>query len=527
MKRVRTFLIMNCILSTVFAGTVLAAATPSNSVIDTKKLDQIVESAMAEFQVPGLAIAVVSQDKLLLAKGYGVRDIGNNKPVTAQTLFGIASNTKAFTTAALAMLVDQGKLSWDDPVIKHIPEFQLADPYVSREMTIRDLLSHRSGLGLGAGDLLIWPDTDKSTSEIISALRFIKPASSFRSKYAYNNLMFVVAGEVVARVSGQSWQEYVEQQMFRPIGMNTTAAGYSRIAANNDNRAVGHIPMNNQLQRYPLDYLEDFRGAGAIASNVAEMSLWLRTQLAHGVMPSGERLFSEAQQQQMWQQHITTNVSAESFKSTRQQFAGYGLGWSVDDYFGYKRLSHGGGILGMVSQVTLIPEKQLGIVILTNQQAFPAINAISREVLEQALALPDTDWVKELGTKYHQYRAKVYQQSGPVKLAHIQPALANVNYVGLLQSDWYGEVNIEEIDGKLRIRFSHTPKLQGWLVHHSGNRFVVQWDDKLMEAEAYIDFVLNAEQQLQSATMQLVNPDITDFSFDFHDLTLNVVKPKA
>lgn len=525
MKLVPTFLILSCLLSGSDAVATSVNQTSVAATLDLKKIDQIVASAMAEFQVPGLAIAVVSQDKLLLAKGYGVRDIGNNQPVTAQTLFGIASNTKAFTAAALAMLVDQGKLSWDDKVIQHIPEFQLFDAYVSREMTIRDLLSHRSGLGLGAGDLLIWPDTNKSTADIIKALRFIKPANSFRSEYAYNNLMFVVAGEVVARVSGQSWQQFVEQQLFSPLGMTTTAAGFSRIAADNQNRAVGHIPMDNKLQRYPLDYLEDFRGAGAIASNVSEMSLWLRTQLANGVMPDGKRLFSAAQQQQMWQLHINSPVSKDSFHSTRQQFAGYGLGWSIDDYFGYKRLSHGGGILGMVSQVTLIPEKRLGIVILTNQQAFPAITAISREVLEQALALPDQDWLKELSGKYHSGREKLYKNAGPMQLTEVQPALTNSHYSANFASDWYGHVSIKEIDGKLRIKFSHTPKLQGWLVHHSGNRFVVQWDDRLMEADAYIDFQLDTGQQVQSATMQLVNPEITDFSFDFHDLVLTVTKP--
>lgn len=524
MKLVPTFLILSSLFhgANVVAASVDPVSAPAQ--IDLQKIDQIVTSAMTEFQVPGLAIAVVSQDKVLLAKGYGVRDIGNNQPVTAQTMFGIASNTKAFTAAALAMLIDQGKLSWDDKVIEHIPEFQLFDAYVSREMTIRDLLSHRSGLGLGAGDLLIWPDTNKSTTDIIKALRFIKPASSFRSEYAYNNLMFVVAGEVVARVAGQSWQQYVEQQLFKPLGMTTTAAGFSRIAADNQNRAVGHIPLDNKLQRYPLDYLEDFRGAGAIASNVSDMSRWLRTQLANGVMPDGKRLFSAAQQQQMWQLHINSPVSSNSFQSTRQQFAGYGLGWSIDDYFGYKRLSHGGGILGMVSQVTLVPEQKLGIVILTNQQAFPAITAISREVLEQALALPDQDWLKELSGKYHSGREKLYKNAGPQQLTDVQLALANAHYSANFASDWYGHVNIKEIDGKLRIKFSHTPKLQGWLVHHSGNRFVVQWDDRLMEADAYIDFQLDAGQQVQSATMQLVNPEITDFSFDFHDLVLSVTK---
>lgn len=526
MKFFRTIFMLGALTGCSLASAATADKTATAAPLDVKKIDQIVASAMTEFQVPGLAIAIVSQDQLVLAKGYGVRDIANQQPVTEQTLFGIASNTKAFTAAALAMLVDQGKLSWDDKVIQHIPEFQLADPYVSREMTIRDLLSHRSGLGLGAGDLLIWPETDKSTADIIKALRFLKPASSFRSEYAYNNLMFVVAGEVVARVSGQSWQEFVEQQLFKPLGMSLTTAGYSRIAATQQNRAVGHIPMNNQLERYPLDYLEDFRGAGAIASNVYEMSLWLRTQLANGKLPNGDQLFSASQQQQMWQLHINSAVSPSNFNLTRQQFAGYGLGWSIDDYFGYKRLSHGGGILGMVSQVTLIPELKLGIVILTNQQAFPAITAISREVLEQAMALPDTDWVKELGTKYQRQRQQLYKKAGPSKLANIQPALPNSFYSAEFTSDWYGKVSITEIDGKLRISFKHTPKLQGWLQHHSGHRFVVKWDDRLMEADAYIDFTLDPNHKVLSARMQLVDPDITDFSFDFHDLDLTANQPE-
>jgi len=517
MKLARTVFIIGGLLSSS-----LAHAFESNTVVnlDLATLEPIISTAMEEFQIPGLAIAVVSRNQLLLAKGYGVRDVDNQQPVTAETLFGIASNTKAFTAAALALLVDQGKLSWDDQVIRHLPEFQLFDPYASREMTIRDLLSHRSGLGLGAGDLLIWPDTNKSTAEIIAALRFIRPAHSFRAEYAYNNLMFLIAGEVIARVSGKSWHDFLEAELLTPIGMRQTAASFSRIAANNQNRAVGHIPMDQQLHRYPLDYLEDFRAAGAMASNVQDMSLWLRLQLANGLLPDGKRLFSAVQQQQMWKLHTPAAVSADSFKSTRQQFAGYGLGWVIDDYFGYKRVSHGGGILGMVSQVTLIPEQQLGIVILTNQQAFPAINAISREIMEQVLKLPERDWVSELATKYRSDRQKLYQKQGPAKLEHIQPALPSSYYQVQLQSDWYGNVSIQERAGKLRITFSHTPKLQGWLEHHSGHRFIVRWDDRLMEADAYIDFEFDQNNKARRARMALVNPDITDFSFDFHNLTL-------
>ncbi|MDN3380099.1 MULTISPECIES: serine hydrolase [unclassified Pseudoalteromonas] len=492
----------------------------SHAEIDTKQLNQVIENSMARFDVPGMAVAVVENDKVVFAKGFGVSHLNTGKKVNKNTLFGIASNTKAFTAAALAKLVDEDKISWDDKVIDHLPEFRLYDPYVTREMTIRDLLSHRSGLGLGQGDLMIWPDTDKSVEEILAGLKYLKPASSFRSKYAYNNLMFVTAGEVVARVSGMSWNDYIEKNILQPLKMENSRAGFSRIPSSNKNWATGHIPMDGKLNPFFVNYLEDFRGAGAIASSVSDMSQWLRTQLAGGKMPNGEQLFSEKQQAQMWHPHITSMASEKAYEAYHQQFRGYGLGWSIEDFHGVKKLAHGGGILGMVSQVTLVPEKNLGIVILSNQQAFSALSAITYEVLEDAFDLEDKDWVEDLAKKHFEGKQKAYANAEPEAPADYQPQLPNISYTGTLHDDWYGDVIIEELDGKLRIDFTHTKRLKGQLEHYTGNTFIVKWDEKLLEADAFIQFQMSPKNRVQSADMRAVSTSVTDFSFDFRNLNL-------
>jgi len=499
----------------------LASATFSSwAQINTNNLEEVIKTSMARFDVPGMAVAVVQDDQVVFAKGFGVSNLNTNAQVNKDTLFGIASNTKAFTSAALAKLVDEGKLSWDDRVIDHLPEFRLYDSYVTREMRIRDLLSHRSGLGLGQGDLMVWPSTDKSIEDILAGLKYLKPASSFRSQYAYNNLMFVTAGEVVARVSGISWNDYIEKNILKPLHMDNSRAGFSRIPKSNKNWAIGHIPMDGKLNPFFVNYLEDFRGAGAIASSVSDMSQWLRTQLAGGKMPNGEQLFSEKQQAQMWHPHITSMASKSAFEAYHQQFRGYGLGWSIEDYHGFKKLGHGGGILGMVSQVTLLPEKKLGIVILSNQQAFSALSAVTHEVLEDALELEDKDWVEDLADKHFAGKQKAYANAKPDAPADYQPQLPNINYTGTLHDDWYGDVIVEQLDGKLRIDFTHTKRLKGTLEHYTGNTFIVKWDEKLLEADAFIRFEMSSQNRVNSAKMHAVSTAVTDFSFDFRNLNL-------
>lgn len=234
-------------------------------------IDAYVARVMKTFEVPGLSLAIVKDGQIVLTKGYGVRETGKLEPVDEHTLFGIASNTKAFTATALAMLVDEGKLRWDDPVVRHLPWFQLYDPYVTRELTVRDLLTHRSGLGLGAGDLLFWPGTTFTRDEILHRMRYVKPASSFRSRYAYDNILYLAAGQIIPAITGKSWDDFVRERIFSPVGMTsstTTVSGFKR----GQNVATPHARIEGQVQPIPWMNIDNTAPAGAINSSAADMA---------------------------------------------------------------------------------------------------------------------------------------------------------------------------------------------------------------------------------------------------------------
>src|SRR5262245_8844076 len=271
-------------------------------------LDSYAARVLKEYEVPGFAVAIVKDGKVALAKGYGVRKLGEPASVDEHTLFGIASNTKAFTSAALAMLVDEGKISWDDPVTKHLPTFQLYDPYVTREMTIRDLLTHRSGLGLGAGDLLWWPPTDYSREEIIRRFRFVKPATSFRSRYAYDNVLYMIAGQIIPAVTGKSWDDFIKERIFRALSMDESNTSVTAFRPG-DNIATPHAPVEGHIQPIKPIALDNVGPAGSINSNVSDMSRWVMIQLFHGRVPVVDntlQLFSERQSREMWSPQTIT-----------------------------------------------------------------------------------------------------------------------------------------------------------------------------------------------------------------------------
>ncbi|RUO81068.1 serine hydrolase [Idiomarina tyrosinivorans] len=488
-----------------------AQAQTAEHIRDTAK------QTLQAFNIPGLAVVAVKDGKVILAEGFGVRDIKTQQPVNAETLFGIASNTKAFTAAAMATLVEQGRLDWDDKVIDYIPEFRLADPAITQSLTIRDILSHRSGLGLGAGDLMIWPNTDKSVDEIIAGLAHVPIDHGLRERFAYNNLMFLTAGEIIHRVTGMPYRDYITKTFLEPLNMDKTTVGFSHIPKSNNNVAVGTIEMDGELHRFPLDFLEDFGGAGAIAASVDDLSNWLITQLNGGVSPTGKRIFSEDSQHQMWQLTTPLPVSDER-ANDGTYFAGYGMGWFLKDYHGVKQVYHSGGILGMLSLTTLIPEKNFGIVVLSNQQAFGGLTAITQEALEQLLNLPDRDWVKEQAEKYHESMQNK-TEFAIEKPANPRSALALENYAGTYHDAWYGDVSLTLQDGKLRVSFTHTPMLKGTLEHYNGDTFIIRWDEPLLEADAFLHFSVDKDSQVQGATVEAAAP-FTDFSFDFQDLQL-------
>ncbi|HLG17003.1 MAG TPA: serine hydrolase [Blastocatellia bacterium] len=504
----------------------LAAVPGSDTPPD---LDGYAAQVLKEFEVPGLAVAIVKDGKVVLAKGYGVRKLGDASPVDTQTLFGIASNTKAFTAAALAMLVDEGKISWDDAVIEHLPSFQMYDPYVTRELTIRDLLTHRSGLGLGAGDLLFFPPSTYSREEIIRRLRFVKPATSFRSKYAYDNVLYLVAGEVIHSVTVKSWDDFVKERIFAPLGMTASNTSVSALRPG-DNFATPHARAEGRVFAIEPSNLDNNAPAGSINSNVAEMAKWMIVQLDGGLIrDSNRRLFSERQSREMWsaQTILPLGDPPPLLAALKANFAAYGLGWGLTEYRGHKTVSHTGGLPGYVSRVTLVPDMKLGIVVLTNQEAGAAFQALTYHTLDHYLGASETDWITAYQTLTKQGEARAAEVEKKAKAARAtdsRPSLDLSRYAGRYRDAWYGDVTISLENGKLVLRFSHSPALVGDMEHWQYDTFIARWRDRSLNADAYVTFALKPDGSIDRMKMAPVSP-LTDFSYDFQDLLFAPAPP--
>ena len=508
----------------VAAVPLLAAASPLP--LSEHAIDSTAERVMRTFNIPGLAIGIVKDGKLVYAKGFGVRASGAVARVDADTQFQIGSNTKAFTTAALAMLMDQGKLRWDDKVSDYLPDFQLYDPNVTREFTIRDLLTHRSGLGLGAGDLMFLPDTDFSRSEVIHNLRYLKPVTSFRSQFAYDNLLYIAAGQIVERVSGQSWESFVEERIMKPLKMKGCAAAYDRLTAR-DNFASPHAEVEGKLTRIPVQSLKVVGPAGTINCSINGMAEWLKTQLAAGRKPQGGDLFSAARSDEMWSM-TTPQILNETLASlTRTHFRGYGLGWEMEDEFGYKLLWHTGGVPGTVTWVGMIPELKLGLLVFTNQQDVFGMEALAHQILDAYEGAPKRDWPALAASyKESQAAAGVKATAGERAAPREPPPLPLAAYAGLYHDAWRGDATVALEGDHLVLTVSRTKELQGRLESFSGNVFIVRWNNRSLDADAYVRFSQGFGASVEGMTMKAVSPD-TDFSFDFQDLDFRKSDPQA
>ena len=484
-------------------------------------LDAYIARDMKAFDVPGIAIAIVKDGKVVLAKGYGVRKLGDPTPVDENTLFGIGSNTKAFTSAALASLVDAGKISWDDKVYERLKGFQMYDPYVSHEMTIRDVLTHRSGMGLGEGDLLFWPHTTFSRDDIIYRLRFMKPDSSFRSHYAYDNLMYIAAGQIILAVTGKSWEDYIREKILLPLGMNTSNLSTNAFRPGDD-YASPHSRVDGNLQVIPFQDLDNAAPAGAINSSVAEMSKWIQLQLNHGKFPGrDDRLFSERQSREMWTAQTLTPISSgdSPLAVLRPKFSAYALGWGVRDYQGRRLVSHSGGVSGFVTRVMLVPEENLGIVILTNAEQGGAFESILFHVLDSYFGLPPSEWTtafKAAADQREQEAKKVMAESGKGRATNSKPSLPLEKYAGIYNDAWYGPVTVRHSNGALVFSMDHTPKAVADLQHWQYDTFKAHWRDRTIE-DAFVTFTLNPDGTIDHFTMAAVSP-LADFSFDYQDL---------
>lgn len=499
------------------------SAVSIHAQIEDQQLDKLIQETLTTFEVPGISVGILKDGKVVYAKGHGVRSLTTKKDMTSETLVGVASNSKGFTCFALAMMIDEGKLNWDDPVRKHIPEFQLYDPWVTENFTVRDLVTHRSGMGLGAGDLMFFPEgNDFDVDDVINGVKYLEPESSFRSKFAYNNNMFIIAGEVLKRVSGLSWEEFIETKIMKPVGMTSSKASYNRVT-DKSNIIEAHTRAEGKVVQIPHDWSETANAAGGIVSNVPDMLTWAKFLMNDAVTESGERLLSEAQFHELWQLQTPLTVRPGDWYDSN--FRGYGLGWFVTDVKGgHKQVYHTGGLIGTVTQFTMIPDLDLAIVVLTNQMNGNAFNTITNTIKDSYLGYEDRNWLKqydERNTSFLKYndsiKAEVFSQFEKIKGTPILPKPEQI--VGTYSDDWFGDIIISHDENGYNIKSVRSSRLFGELLPYNATTYVAKWNDRSYDADVFVMFTLNEKGEAVSATMKYIAP-ITDFSFDFHDLKL-------
>jgi CubicO group peptidase (beta-lactamase class C family) len=489
-------------------------------------LDTYAARAMQTFGAPGMAVAIVEGDKIE-TRTYGIRELGSPDRVDAHTTFPIGSNTKAFTSTALAILVDEKKLDWNDHVADRLPGFQMYDAYASHEMTIVDLLVHRSGLGLGEGDLMFVPDTDRTRAEFVQSIRYLKPASSFRRGFAYDNVLYAVAGQLLQAISGQTWEAFIKQRIFDPVGMHDAAVDYK---AQGPDRVAPHARTSQAIRGMGPESVLTFghmsgpvAPAGAIYASADDMARWLRVQLMHGDLGNDKRLFSAAQSKMLWTPVTIVPItpSPAPVAASTPNFQAYALGFFIQDYRGHKIITHSGAIFGGLSALVIIPDKHVAFAVMINSEDGGARWAVFYRLLDHYLGLPSTDWIASYRQALDGIHAQAMQS---LRTRQTQmhpdrgPSLRMSAYAGIYRDPWYGTMTISTIgkSDKLGIRFDRSPGMEGALEHSQYDTFRTRWSDRAIE-DADLTFDLDPDGKVIGVRMKAVSPT-ADFSFDYQDL---------
>ncbi|HVF16931.1 MAG TPA: serine hydrolase domain-containing protein [Steroidobacteraceae bacterium] len=509
LRRIALVLTAMCVSSCATAPTTRGAA---------KSFDSIFDDVFSHYHLPGLALGVVQDGTVIYQRTAGEVIAGSGQPITPNSLFKIASNSKAMTTALLARLVDQGKLRWDDPVVRHLPQFKMGDPWITREMQVRDLLIHNSGLREGAGDLMLWPEPNAFTREdIISGLAHLRPAKSFRSEYAYDNLLYVVAGEVAAAAGGASYEELIRRELFSPLNMTRCQSGAFDRAQVND-VAQPHTPREGVNVVIRADEARvpttTSAAAGGIRCGLNDMLTWISVWLADEMRDgNGQRWLSDDQRKALWSAHTPMPISDRQRRWDGSRFNAYGYGWRLSDVDGVLRVAHTGTLAGMFSAVTLLPEKKIGFVFMINGDAGEARTVLS-QLLTKHFTAPDdrrtlADLVREIASESSS--VPLSEKAPDVSVRRAATRSEFESYLGVYEDPWFGRVDVCPASDRIEFRSHKSPLLAGTVVISSG-KLLVDWHEVSVDAEAWLTFAPR-----DSLTMMKVDPQ-ADFSFDFEDL---------
>ena len=496
-----------------------AQRTPSDQVA----FDALVDEVVARYHLPGIALGVIEDGKVVYVGTRGELATGSGQPVTSRSLFKIASNSKAMTASVLARLVDQGKLRWEDPVIKHLPSFRMHDPWVTQQMQVRDLLLHNSGLPEGGGDLMLWPEPNHFTrADILAGLAHIKPAYSFRSGYAYDNLLYVVAGEVAAAAGGASYETLVQREIFQPLGLSRCRVGaWQRDEVDDVAQPHARKDGRNMVVKADTANVDALvsAAAGGIRCSLDDMLAWAMNWL----VPDAAQLawLSPEQRRAAWVPRTPMPISERRRAWDGTRVYGYGHGWRIADVDGVYTVSHTGTLSGMYSVMTLLPDRKSGFVVLINGDADDA-----RTVLNEVLLKQFTAPKKNRGVAW--YADALEREASPVQSQAIQPMpVRDVatnqelrKWWGVYRDPWFGEVSICRNGDRTRFASKKSPRLVGSIVR-AGGRYLVDWDDA--HEEAWLDFSNEGDPAVARLAMAKLDPE-ADFSYDFEDLAFERIR---
>ena len=477
-----------------------------------KKTRQYIEKARSDWGVPGLAVAIVKDGEVVFSEGFGRLKYGSKQNVDGDTQFAIASNTKAFVASALATLVAKGEISWDDKVTRYLPYFKLYDAYTSSEITVRDLLCHRAGLGTFSGDV-IWYKSDFTAEEVIKRIQYVPQAYSFRAGYGYSNLMFITAGEVIRAVTGKSWADYIDETFIQPLQMNRTITSVHQLKGY-DNVATPHKPIADKNKPIAWVDWDNMGAAGGIISSVNDMANWIRMNLDRGIW-RGDTILAQEQQNILWTPHNNFVLNDRSrTEIPGRHFTGYGLGWGLYDYFGRMVVTHSGGYDGMYSRITMIPDEGLGIVVLTNSMSgitFP----LTMKLINDQIGEDKRDWSQEFLNRPSGGKDAIKERKAS-RILNTKPSLPIDKYTGTYDAPMHGDISIKEENGQLKLYFDRAPLLSATLAHWHNDTWEIVWD----ETHAWFDFGTVQFELDHNANVTGMEIDVPNYDIFFHEIEI-------